>query len=65
MIVAHQREAIRRAYFIDNESMRQIACKLDYSLKTVPKAFASVEAAPYSPMVPRKRRSKAQGNEPA
>ena len=53
MITVHQREAIRRAYFIDNKSLRQIARELGHSRKTVHKAIASAEPPPYTLKVPR------------
>lgn len=53
MITVHQREAIRRAYFIDNKSMRQIARELGHSRKTVLKAIASAEPTPYTLKTPR------------
>ena len=47
MITVQQCEAIRRAYFIENKSIRQIARDLGHSRKTVRKAIASAEVQPY------------------
>ena len=43
MISVEKREQIRRAYFIENKSMRTIAKELHCSRDTVKKAIASPE----------------------
>ena len=53
MISVEQREAIRRAYYVDNKSIRQIARELHCSRKTVDKALASATPARYTCTVPR------------
>ncbi len=45
MISVEDREQIRRGYFIDQKSVRQIAKDLHVSRKTVRKAIASAEPA--------------------
>ena len=47
MITVEDREEIRRAYFIENRSIRQIARELKCSRPTVRKAISSAEATPY------------------
>jgi len=53
MISLEHREAIRRAYFVDDKSMRQIARDFHCSRKTITKAIASAEPAPYILQTPR------------
>ncbi len=53
MINVYQREAIRRAYFIEQKSIRQIARDFGHSRKTVRKALADPEAQPYTLRHPR------------
>jgi len=48
-----QREQIRRAYHIDQKSIRQIARELHVSRRTVDKALGAAEPAPYTLKVPR------------
>ena len=48
MISVEKREQIRRAYFIENKSMRTIAKELHCSRDTVKKAIASPEGQPYT-----------------
>jgi transposase len=48
MISVEKREQIRRAYFVDNKSMRTIAKELHCSRDTVKKAIASPEGEPYT-----------------
>ena len=48
MISVEKREQIRRAYFIENKSMRTIAKELHCSRDTVKKAMASPEGEPYT-----------------
>ena len=48
MISVEDREKIRRAYFIEQQSLRQIASELHVSRKTVGKALASAEADVYT-----------------
>ena len=48
MISVEKREQIRRAYFIENKSMRRIAKDLHCSRDTVKKAIASPEGEPYT-----------------
>ena len=53
MISLEQREAIRRAYFVDGKSMRQIAADLHCARKTITKAIVSAEPDPYTLQAPR------------
>ena len=53
MITVEQREAIRRAYYIEQKSVRQIAREHGHSRKTVDKAIASAIPAPYQRTQPR------------
>ena len=53
MIRVEDREKIRRAYFIENKSQRQIARELGHSRKTVRKAIESAEPAMYALRRPR------------
>lgn len=53
MISVDEREQIRRAYFIENKSIRQIARELGHSRKTVRKALESAEAPMYTLSAPR------------
>ena len=48
MISAEKREQIRRAYFVEDKSMRTIAKELHCSRDTVKKAIASPEGEPYT-----------------
>ena len=48
MISVEKREQIRRAYFVENKSMRTIAKELHCSRDTVKKAIASPEGEPYT-----------------
>jgi transposase len=53
MISVERREQIRRAYFVDDKSMRKIAKELRCSRNTVKKAIASPEGEPYTLTSPR------------
>lgn len=53
MISVEKREKIRRAYFIENESMRTIAKELHCSRNTIKEAIASPEGEPYALTGPR------------
>jgi transposase len=53
MISVEDREKIRRAYFIENKSQRQIARELGHSRKTVRKAIESAEPTTYTVRKPR------------
>jgi len=53
MISVDDRERIRRAYFIEGKSMRQIAREQGRSRKTVRKAIESAETVPYTRQKPR------------
>jgi transposase len=53
MISVERREQIRRAYFVENKSMRKIARELHCSRDTVKKAIASPEGEPYTLTKPR------------
>jgi len=53
MISVEQREAIRRAYYVDKCSIRQIARDLHCSRKTVAKAIAAAAPARYTRTAPR------------
>jgi len=48
MIKVSERESIRRAFFVDGKSIRQIAKELGHSRKTVRKALESAEPEPYT-----------------
>ncbi len=48
MISVEKREQIRRAYYIENKTMRTIAKELHCSRDTVKKAIASAEGEPYT-----------------
>ena len=52
MLSVEQYETIRRAYYVDKKSVRQIARELRCSRKTVDKALASATPATYSRTVP-------------
>lgn len=52
MLSVEQREAIRRAYYVEKKSVRQIARELHCSRKTVTKAIASATPAAYTRSVP-------------
>jgi transposase-like protein len=47
MLNAESREQIRRAYYIEDKSMRQIAREQGHARKTVRKALETAEARPY------------------
>jgi len=53
MISVEDREKIRRAYFTENKSIRQIARETGHSRPTVRKAIQSAERTPYTIKVPR------------
>jgi transposase len=53
MISVEKREQIRRAYFVENKSMRTIAKELHCSRDTIQKAIASPEGEPYTLTAPR------------
>jgi transposase len=53
MISLEDREKIRRAYFIENKSMRQIARETGHSRDTVKKAIESAKPATYTIRKPR------------
>jgi transposase len=53
MISVEEREKIRRLYFIENKSIRQIAQEVDRSRPAVRKAIASAQGASYTLKVPR------------
>jgi transposase len=53
MLSVEDREKIRRAYFIELQSLRQIASELHVSRKTIAKALASAEADVYTLKKPR------------
>lgn len=53
MITVEKREQIRRAYFIENKSMREIARELHCARDTVTQAIAAAEAATYTLTEPR------------
>lgn len=48
MITVAERETIRRAYFVEGKSIRQIARELHHSRRTVEKALESAEPASYT-----------------
>jgi transposase len=52
MLTVEQREAIRRAYYVEKKSVRQIARELQCSRKTVDKALASATPATYTRSAP-------------
>lgn len=53
MISVEEREQVRRAYFVENKSVRGIARELRVARKTVRKALASAEPATYTLSAPR------------
>ena len=53
MISVADREKIRRAYFIEKQSLRQIARELHVARKTIHKAITSAEADVYTLKAPR------------
>jgi transposase len=53
MIKVDERERIRRAYYIEEKSIRQIARELHHSRDTVKKAIESAEPATYTLKQPR------------
>lgn len=53
MISVEDREKIRRAYFVENKGLRQIARELHVARKTVLKAIESAEAETYTLSQPR------------
>jgi len=53
MISVEKREKIRRAYFVEEKSIRQIARELSCSRRTIRKALASPEPASYTLSEPR------------
>jgi transposase len=53
MISVEKRERIRRAYFVEEKSIRQIARELSCSRRTIRKAIASAECAAYTLSEPR------------
>ena len=48
MLTVKDKEAIRRAYFVEEKSIREIARELHHSRKTVHKALTSAEAGTYA-----------------
>ena len=48
MIKVDKIERIRRAYYVDGKSMRQIAREYQHSWHTIKKALASAEASNYT-----------------
>ena len=48
MIKVDERERIRRAYYLEEKSMREIARELHHSRDTVKKAIESAEPATYT-----------------
>ena len=53
MISVEDREKIRRLYFIEDKSIREIAQEVDRSRAAVRKAIASAQAGSYTLKVPR------------
>lgn len=53
MISVEEREAVRRAYFVEKKSQRQIARELQVARKTVRKAIADAGPAAYTLRTPR------------
>ena len=53
MIQVEEREQIRRAYYVDGKSVRQIARELGHSRRTVRQAIESAEPGEYTLRVPR------------
>ena len=53
MITVEDREQIRRAYYIEQKSMRQIAQEFHRSRHTIAKALDAAEAVPYRQKAPR------------
>ena len=48
MIKVEEREQVRRAYFVEKKSLRQIARELKMARKTVRKAIEQAEPASYT-----------------
>ena len=53
MIKVEEREQVRRAYFVEKKSLRQIARELKMARKTVRKAIEQAEPAVYTLHTPR------------
>lgn len=53
MLKVEDKEAIRRAYFVEEKSIRQIAREMHHARKTIRKALASAEAESYTLTQPR------------
>ena len=53
MIKVDEREKIRRAYFLENKSIRRIARELRHSRETVKRAIESAKEEPYTLRKPR------------
>ncbi len=53
MKTMENREAIRRAYYLEHKSIRQIAREQHHSLRTVAKAIQEAESQPYRKTTPR------------
>lgn len=53
MIIVEDREQIRRAYFIEHQSIREIARQMHHSPKTICKALETAEQAEYTLSQPR------------
>jgi len=51
MIKVEDREQIRRAYYVEGKSIRQIAQELGHSRPTVRQALESAESSPYTRVV--------------
>jgi transposase len=51
MITVEEREAIRRAYYLEGKSKRQIAREHSHSRKTVDKAVDNQPPQPYLPLL--------------
>lgn len=54
MIKVEERETIRRAYYIEEKSIRQIARELHHSRETIRKAIAAADPEPYTLQKPRR-----------
>ena len=53
MITVEDREQIRRAYFVEHKSLRQIGRETGHSRRTIEKALQSAEPSPYTLKAPR------------
>src|SRR6266702_2920468 len=53
MIIVEDREAIRRAYYLEKKSIRQIAREQHHSRRTIRKALKDIQPPPYQRTSPK------------